>query len=207
MTEGFVPVVRQLPTAVATADIVVAAPPELPRSTSPSLLMRLLPVGMSLAALGVMAASFFSGSAVTRNPAFLAFPMMMLVSMVLTAVTQRGRRQGGEIDVDRTDYLGYLSRLRATVTEIAAAQRASLDWSHPDPDTLWTLIGRPRMWERRLTDPDFCRVRIGIGTHPLSTRLVAPEIAARGAVGSGDRRRRASLHPHARDDRGRANHG
>ncbi|HEV7579807.1 MAG TPA: type VII secretion protein EccCa [Mycobacterium sp.] len=176
MTEGFVPAVRQLPTAVPTADIIVAAPPELPRSTSPSLLMRLLPVAMSLAALGVMAVTFISGSAVTRNPAFLAFPMMMLISMVLTAVTQRGRRQGGEIDADRTDYLGYLGRLRAAVTEIAAAQRASLDWSHPDPDTLWTLIGGPRMWERRLTDPDFCRVRIGIGTQPLSTRLVAPEI-------------------------------
>jgi DNA segregation ATPase FtsK/SpoIIIE, S-DNA-T family len=176
MAEGFVPVVRQLPTAVPTADIIVAAPPELPRSTSPSLLIRLLPVGMSLAALGVMAVTFFSGSAVTRNPAFLAFPIMMLVSMVLTAVTQRGRRQGGEIDADRTDYLGYLGRLRAVVTEIAAAQRASLDWSHPEPDTLWTLIGGPRMWERRPTDPDFCRVRIGIGTQPLSTRLVAPEI-------------------------------
>jgi S-DNA-T family DNA segregation ATPase FtsK/SpoIIIE len=176
MTEGFVPVVRQLPPAVETADIIVAAPPELPRSTSPSLLMRLLPVGMSLATLGAVAVTFFSGSAVTRNPAFLAFPMMMLISMVLTAVTQRGRRQGGEIDADRTDYLAYLRRLRAAVTETAAAQRTSLDWSHPDPDTLWTLIGGTRMWERRVTDADFCRVRIGLGTQPLSTRLVAPEI-------------------------------
>ncbi len=176
MTEGFVPVVRPLPTGAATADIIVAAPPELPQPTSPSLLMRLLPVGMSLAALGVMAAAFFSGSAVTRNPTFLAFPMMMMVSMVLTAVTQRGRRRGGETDADRTDYLGYLSRLRTAVTEIAAAQRTSLDRSHPEPDTLWTLIGGPRMWERRVTDPDFCQVRIGVGTRPLSTRLIAPEI-------------------------------
>jgi S-DNA-T family DNA segregation ATPase FtsK/SpoIIIE len=43
---------------------------------------------------------------------------------------------------------------------------------------LWTLIGGPRMWERRTTDPDFCRVRIGVGSQELSTRLVAPEIHA-----------------------------
>jgi DNA segregation ATPase FtsK/SpoIIIE, S-DNA-T family len=175
MTQGFVPVVRQLPPAVATAEIVVAAPPALLRPTSPSLLVRLLPVGMSIATLGAMAATFFSGSAVARSPAFLAFPMMMLVSMVLTAITQHGRRQGGAVDADRVDYLEYLSRLRATVTETAAAQRASLNWCHPDPDMLWTLIGGARMWERRATDPDFCRTRIGLGSQQLSTRLVAPD--------------------------------
>lgn len=178
MTQGFVPAERQLPLPVATTDIIVAAPPELRRPDSPSLLVRLLPVGMSIATLGVMAVTFLSGSPVTRNPAFVVFPMMMLVSMVLTAVTQRGRRRGGEIHADRVDYLRYLGRLRADVTETAAAQRASLDWIHPDPDALWTLIGGPRMWERRPTDPDFCRVRIGVGNQALSTRLVAPEIDA-----------------------------
>ena len=176
MTQEFVPAVRQLPPQAATEDIVVAAPPELPRPDSPNLLVRMLPVGMSIATLGVMAVTLLSGSAVTRNPAFVAFPMMMLVSMVLTAVTRRGRRRGGEINADRADYLGYLSRLRAAVTETAAAQRASLNWAHPDPAALWTLLGAPRMWERRASDPDFCRVRIGIGNQALSTRLLAPEI-------------------------------
>ena len=32
MTQGFVPAVRHLPPLVATADITVAAPPELPRT-------------------------------------------------------------------------------------------------------------------------------------------------------------------------------
>lgn len=176
MTEGFVPVLRQLPPEVATTDIVVAAPPELPRSTS--LLMRLLPVGMSVATLAVMALAFFSGSTAARNPAFFAFPIMMLVSMVLTSISQRGHRQGGEIGTSRADYLGYLTRLRRSTTETAAAQHFSLHWHHPDPAALWTLIGGPRMWERRATDPDFCAVRVGVGSQPLSTRLVAPEIHA-----------------------------
>jgi DNA segregation ATPase FtsK/SpoIIIE, S-DNA-T family len=174
MTQGFVPVVRQLPAAVATADITIAAPPELRRSTSPSPLVRLLPVLISVGTLGVMAAAFFSGSAVAHGPTFLAFPMMMLVSMTATAVAGR-RRQGSGIEADRVDYLGYLTRLRRTVVENAVAQRSSLNWSHPDPDTVWTLIGGPRMWERRATDSDFCVVRVGVGIQPLAPRLVAPE--------------------------------
>ena len=31
------------------------------------------------------------------------------------------------------------------------------------------------MWERRAGDSDFCLVRVGVGTRPLATRLVAPE--------------------------------
>jgi DNA segregation ATPase FtsK/SpoIIIE, S-DNA-T family len=170
MTQCFVPAGRRLPPAVATVDIAVEAPPSLPPPRSP----KLLPVVVSVATLGVMAAAFFSGSAATRNPMFVAFPMMTLVSMAVTVAVGRGRG----IDADRVDYLGYLSRLRTTVTETAVAQRFSLTWSHPDPDTLWTLIGGPRMWERRASDPDFCLVRVGVGTLPLSTRLVAREPSA-----------------------------
>jgi S-DNA-T family DNA segregation ATPase FtsK/SpoIIIE len=180
MTERFVPVVRRPPPAVATTDIAVEAPPALPPQRSSSLLALVVPVAMSLVAIGIMAAAFFSGTAVTRNPMYVAFPMMTLISMAVTVAAGRGRRQGSNIDTDRVDYLGYLSQLRATVTEIGAGQQFSLKWSHPDPDTLWTLIGGPRMWERRASDSDFCLVRIGVGTQPLATRLVAPEAHSRG---------------------------
>ncbi len=175
MTEGFTPVARLPPQrAVATKDIVVEAPPGLP-PRSPGTLAILLPVVMSFATIGIMAAAFFSGSPVARNPMYVAFPTMTLASMAVSVAAGRGRRRGGGIDTDRTNYLGYLSRLRGTVTEIAAAQRLSLTWSHPDPDTLWTLIGGPRMWERCTSDSDFCLIRVGVGTQPLATRLVAQE--------------------------------
>src|SRR5581483_2731275 len=73
-----------------------------------------------------------------------------------------------------TRYLGYLAGLRATVTKTAVAQHSSLLWHHPDPDTLWTLAGGHRMWERQTVDPDFCHVRVGTGIQPLVTRLVPP---------------------------------
>ncbi len=153
----------------------MSAPPELPAPSSPTALMRLLPVVVAVTTMGVMAATFLSGSAVSRNPMFLAFPAMMLVSMVVTALTGRHSRRGGRIDADRTEYLGYLGRLRQTITEIAVVQRVSLAVDYPEPDALWTLIGGSRMWDRRAGDSDFCLVRVGLGTRPLATRLVAPE--------------------------------
>ncbi|OBG35045.1 type VII secretion protein EccC [Mycobacterium alsense] len=177
MTECFVPAARRPPPAFVTADIVVDAPPRPPAPGS----HRLLPVVVSVATLAVMAGVLLSGSAATRNPMFLTFPMMTLVSMAVT-LAGRGQGPGRAVDAERAEYLEYLSRLRGSITEMAAAQRVSLHWTHPDPDTLWTLIGGPRMWERRASDPDFCVVRVGAGTQPLATRLVLPQPSPRGPV-------------------------
>lgn len=159
-------------TQVAT-DIVIEEPPE--SLSPPSLLPRLLPVVLSLASIGVMAAAFASGSATVSNPMFLAFPVMMLASTLVTVLSGRTRSTGGSLAADRVDYLAYLSEVRKTVAEIAETQRVSLLRKHPDPDALWTLIGSPRMWERQLGDPDFCVVRVGVAAQPLASRLVAPQ--------------------------------
>ncbi|ORV81691.1 secretion protein EccC [Mycobacterium interjectum] len=172
MTQCFVPEARRSPAAVgAVAEIVIDTPPRLPPPRSPGW----LPVVVSVAGLGVMAAAVCSGSTVTRNPTLLAFPAMTLVSMAVSVAAGRRQRQGRGIDDDRVDYLWYLSGLRLTITEIAAAQRRSLGRNHPDPDTLWTLVGGARMWERSASDPDFCLARVGVASQPLNTRLVAPE--------------------------------
>lgn len=176
MTQGFVDAHRcRGRLAPANAEISVDAPPELPQLASSGVLLRLVPVAASVAAVVVTAATLLTGSAAARNPMLLAFPGMMLVSAAVTAATGRGRQRRGGIDADRFDYLEYLSRLRAHVGEVAAAQRLSLSWDHPDPDALWTLIGGPRMWERRVDEPDFCHVRVGVGTRALAARLLSPE--------------------------------
>ncbi len=172
-TVEFVPSAR-LPTPVfETADIVVAAPPTVTGSTGTNVMTRFLPVVMAIATVGMMVMVFLSRSAVARNPAFMTFPLMMLLSAVATLISGADRRRG-EINAERAEYLGYLSDLRDDVVKTAAAQRCSLMWCHPDPDTLWTLVGGCRMWERRAADSDFCHVRIGIGTQCLASRLVPP---------------------------------
>ena len=90
MTQGFVPLRRRLGAASAITDIAVAAPPELPPPASRGLLQRALPVVLSAGTAALMAVVFFSRSAVAQNPTFLAFPVMMLISVVLTAAARRG---------------------------------------------------------------------------------------------------------------------
>ena len=150
-------------------------PPPAVQKQPARLFARLLPVVISLAGVGFMAAAFASGSAVTHNPMFLTFPVMTLASVVVAGATGRGGRRPG-IDDDRADYLDYLSRLRRTVTETSAVQSRSLNRTYPVPDSLWTLIGGPRMWERRADDPAAYRVRVGVGTLRLTTPLIAPDI-------------------------------
>lgn len=165
-----------LVTAAPGGDIVVDAPPELPSPVSPGALVRLLPVALSLGCAGIMAAVFSAGTGVTRNPAFLALPAMMLVSTVVTGLTGRARRRSGGLDADRDQYLDYLGTLGRSVSEIAVAQRRSSISRQPDPDTLWTLVGGPRMWERRPADADFGLARVGMGSQPLARRLVVPQL-------------------------------
>ena len=169
MTQGFVPVVRRAAGSGSCRRTSSSRRrPAYRRHRRTACCPACCRLSLSVATLGVMAAAFTSGSPVTRNPMFLAFPMMTLVSMAGHGGNRTWPPAGRGVDADRADYLGYLSRLRGTVTETAAAQRSSLNWSHPDPDALWTLIGGARMWERRASDPDFCVVRVGVGTQPLA---------------------------------------
>jgi DNA segregation ATPase FtsK/SpoIIIE, S-DNA-T family len=106
----------------------------------------------------------------------MIFPLMMVMSMA--GMFMGGGKSGkaaAELNEERKDYFSYLAGLRDTTAETAQSQRAALEWSHPDPRTLADLAGTRRMWERRSTDNDFCHVRVGLGTHRLATRLIAPE--------------------------------
>jgi S-DNA-T family DNA segregation ATPase FtsK/SpoIIIE len=152
-------------------------PPEVPRVIPGNILMKLMPVVMVVAMLGMMALMFTAGGAVGRNPVTLLFPMMMMFSMV--GMFGQGGRGGGqkkaEMNEDRKDYLRYLGQMRDRAREASLDQRAALEWVHPDPQALWSMATSRRMWERRQSDPDFCHLRAGRGSQRLATRLVPPQ--------------------------------
>ncbi len=135
---------------------------------------RLLPAVMAVGMLAVTAVAYRSGTSGARSPLFALFPLMMLTSAVAAVFAGRNRGPGHDIDDDRETYLAYLAVLRDSVADSAAAQRAAALWSHPEPDALWALAGGPRMWERRLGDPEFGSVRAGTGPAVPAGRLVAP---------------------------------
>ncbi|PRX43976.1 S-DNA-T family DNA segregation ATPase FtsK/SpoIIIE [Prauserella shujinwangii] len=152
-------------------------PPEVPRTIPGNILMKLLPVVMVVAMIGMIVFMFTAGGALGRSPFFLMMPLFMMMSMV--GMFFQGGRGGGpkkaEMNEDRKDYLRYLGQMRDRAREAMADQRAALEWVHPDPQSLWSLATSRRMWERRQSDQDFLHLRVGRSSHRLATRLVPPQ--------------------------------
>ncbi|MUL81352.1 MULTISPECIES: type VII secretion protein EccCb [unclassified Mycolicibacterium] len=157
-------------------EVVIDAPPALPRRNSASPLTRLLPLVMVVAMAGIIAVYLTSGAAATRGPASMLFPIMMAMSAVGTAVySLKSGGRSGELHRDRCEYLRYLDGIDTVAGETARSQWLGLHAAHPEPGRLWTVAGGEQMWRRRPDDPQFCEVRIGVGEQPLSTRLVAAD--------------------------------
>ncbi len=157
--------------------IVLDAPPELPNPTPPSPMARLMPVAMLAAMVGMSALYLTSGSGSARNPMFLFFPAMMLVSVIGTlAYGARGTGRIAEINVQRAEYLRYLDTLDDALANCADQQHSAMHRIHPDPRALWTLAGAERMWERTAEHPQFGSVRVGVGEQPAATTVLAPDL-------------------------------
>ena len=159
-------------------EVNLAAPPEVPRAIPGNLAMKLMPFVMIVAVVGMIALMItVGGRDMARNPMFLLFPMMMIMSMagMFMGGGARTGKAAAELNEERKDYFSYLANLRDEADETGSQQRTALEWSHPDPRALADVVGTRRMWERRPTDADYCHVRVGVGTHRLATRLLAPE--------------------------------
>ncbi|EHR59458.1 type VII secretion protein EccC [Saccharomonospora cyanea] len=152
-------------------------PPEVPRTIPGNIIMKLMPVVMVVAMLGMVAFMFMAGGAMGRSPFFLMMPLMMMMSMVGMFVGggKGGQQKKAEMNEDRKDYLRYLGQMRDRAREAMIDQRASLEWVHPDPEALWSMASTRRMWERRQSDQDFLHLRVGRSSHRLATRLVPPQ--------------------------------
>ncbi len=179
-TEGFVRLPRIAPPRPPGGEVIVNPPPDLSRPVAGGLLMKLMPLVMLLAVGGMMAMMFLTGGrSILTNPFGLMFPLMMLMSMGGMFMGNRGGggKKAAELNEERKDYFRYLDQLRTDVRRTGALQREALEWSHPAPIDLLSLIGTRRMWERRPNDPDFGHVRVGLGSHRIATQLAWPETA------------------------------
>ncbi|MFD1049597.1 hypothetical protein ACFQ1S_30755, partial [Kibdelosporangium lantanae] len=89
-------------------------PPEVPRVIPGSIVMKMMPIVMVVAMLGMVVMMFTLGGPSARNPMSLLFPVMMMFSMV--GMFSGGGRSGGqkkaEMNEDRKDYLRYLGQMR-----------------------------------------------------------------------------------------------
>jgi len=156
--------------------ITIEAPPELPRLVPPSLLRRVLPYLIVVLIVGMVVALVATGMRII-SPQTLFFPFVLLLAATAFYRGSDNKTRTEEVDAERADYLRYLSVVRDNVRNQAAGQRASLQWSHPEPEQLAAMAGTRRQWERDHDDADFLVLRTGLHDTKLSTALQVKDTA------------------------------
>src|SRR6201997_1203399 len=177
---GFVRGAGKPAPAVPPVRVAVAAPLALPEREPRNILLMIALPALLVGIIGTLVVMYTSG---VRSLQSGFFPMMGLAgfgALMFSGRFGRGRRiSWGEQEKQRRSYLRQLDDDREEVQRAAQEQRRSQLFVHGDPQKLDTVIGGPRMWERRAGDPDFLDVRLGIGVQQTSDSAVSlqwPEV-------------------------------
>ncbi len=177
---GFVRGPRTAAPAVPPARVAVAPPLALPEREPRNLLLMIALPALLVGIIGTLVVMYTSG---VRSLQSGFFPMIGLVgfgALMFSGRFGRGRRiSWGEQEKQRRIYLRQLDEDRDEIQRAAQEQRRRQLFVHGDPQELDTVIGGPRMWERRPSDPDFLDVRLGIGVQATADSAVSlqwPEI-------------------------------
>ncbi|WP_329956381.1 type VII secretion protein EccCa [Catenulispora pinistramenti] len=165
---------RQSAPPIPAGDIALIPPPAVAENDGDAMGSALQFLPMGLGSLGSVLMFTSRGA----SPQGMLGGGMLGLSSIGMGVAQFGQRGGQrkrKVAGDRRDYLRYLDQLRKQVGQAAAAQRAALCWTLPDPAALWQIADSPRLWERRAGDEDFGDVRVATGRQRLAVRLEPPE--------------------------------
>lgn len=168
----------------------VGEPLEAPRPVPRNVWQIVMPVGMGVAFLGMMALMLTQPGlrGGTMGIMTLFFPVMMIVSMLSYGFMNRGgggdkQLTGSALEQARRDYCMKLDESRDRVQDAARAQHAQFEYLHPEPALLLGLVGSARMWCRTPDHPVlkiwFSHVRMGLGTSKVVKELETSELGRR----------------------------
>lgn len=134
-------------------------------------LLMILPMAAGAAAMMLLFAGNSGGVLRIVTGALLGVAML---GMVGSQLTRSGGGSKREMNRQRRAYLFDLAGTRRTMRAAIRAQRAAEYFRHPHPRLLWSMVDTTRLWERRVGDPDFGQVRIGLGPREPTSPLVPP---------------------------------
>ena len=126
-------------------------PPELHRGNPTNVWFTALPALSGLGSVAYLLAGPPNPITYIAGSFFLVSALAMVVGSLLAARSQNR----GEVAQQRWEFLRHLARTRDRVRRTAQAQRLREQWGGPHPDTLWSVVASPRLWERRAGDDDF----------------------------------------------------
>lgn len=159
---------RFVPPSPPTDKVVLPTPPEVQQTPGGASWVSIaLPL---LSSIGMAAYMITFG-----QPMLILIGILFILMAIGTAVMMRTQmktqsRQGNR--KQRLRYRAHLTSTRKYVRDVALAQRLHSALIHPEPNRLWAISTTyERVWERRPDDPDFLRIRVGVGDAELSTPI------------------------------------
>ena len=137
-------------------------PAELPRTIELPAWQKAAPWVVGVAVIGIVIMLVLTGVRLI-NPIYLVFMAMMAFGVISSFQNAGGASEmtTPQVNSERSEYLRYLSGTAQKIRAAADTQRASAEWSHPDPDVLEAHVGSARMWERGSADLDYLKIRVG----------------------------------------------
>ncbi|GAA2745986.1 type VII secretion protein EccCa [Kitasatospora cinereorecta] len=159
---------RVVPPELPSEPVTLAAPPQPGgKDVNASWVMLLMPLLSSISMAGYM---IVAGQ---KMLIILGISFVLLSVGVTVGVRMQMRGNQNKARVRARDrYLDHLVEVRRVARQVAADQRVVAAWQHPSPHRLRAIATRRRrVWERRNGDPDFLKVRIGVGRAPLATPI------------------------------------
>jgi len=119
---------------------------------------------------GMIAYAYISNNVVFMYIAVGLMSLMVGIAVLMRYLQHRSHRKGRESN--RRKYREYLRDVEAQLAHDADRQREVADRLYPDHERLWGMVmRRSNLWERRASDRDFLRVRLGRGSVPHSRPL------------------------------------
>ncbi|MBU3705305.1 MAG: type VII secretion protein EccCa [Mycobacterium sp.] len=177
---GFIRSGRMAPPALPPTRVIVAPPLALPEREPRNILLMIAAPALLVGIVGTLVVMYASGARSLQSGLFPLIGLVGFGALMFSGRFGRARRiTWGEQEKQRRGYLRQLDEDRDEVQRAAQQQRRDQMAVHCDPQRLDRVIGGPRMWERRPSDPDFLDVRLGIGvqsTADCGVSLQLPEV-------------------------------
>jgi DNA segregation ATPase FtsK/SpoIIIE, S-DNA-T family len=159
---------RVVPPQLPTEPVVLAAPPQpAGKDSSNTWMYMLMPLMSSI----TMAAYLSVTGRTSLILLGIGFVLLSIGISLGIRMKMRGTQRKAKLRA-RDRYLEHLVEVRRIARQVAQDQRTIAAWAHPSPYRLWAIAThRRRVWERRVTDPDFLAVCVGVGSAPLATPI------------------------------------
>nr|WP_313957380.1 type VII secretion protein EccCa [Mycolicibacterium llatzerense] len=159
--------------AVKPVKVVIKEPHPVPDREPRNLLMMIgLPV-LLVGIIGTFVMLYVTG---VRNLSSGVFPIVSIGGIAMMAFSGRfGKARKitwGQQELQRRTYLRDLDIDRTEIQRAVIGKRKSEEEAHSNPRDLGALIGDPKMWSRKRSQPDFLDVRLGVGVQHAPDSVV-----------------------------------